>query len=582
MKHNKLVIGLAAVITISIAFSWVLFFSPDEIGEDASVLSNKDRTSQAFHATIEPEELTLSTNINRVRVNQERGIVRSVGSLLNEADDVQAELASIETFELAFSTYIGGDDREQARDVYVDTQGYIYITGGTASPDFPTTMGPGYNNGPCSSLGGSGGMDVFVMKFDSSGDLAWSRLLGGPCYDRTYAIEVDNQGHIYIAGRAGEDFPTTPGVLQPDFQGTPHGPYGTQNAFVAELAPDGSLVWASYVGVGGLARDLALDSFGEIYLPLTYNGVGGVPPASWFVNAYQDTLQGGLDNGAVKIKKDGSQVLWATWLGGSADEIQNTSIRVDADKNVYLSIRTISDDIPTTPGAFDRTYNGGWDNYIAKLSPDGSSLVFGTYLGGSVDEGNSAHTLALDNLGNVYASPWTNSPDFPTTPGAFQTTFSGNPDITVVKLSSTGELLQSTFIGGTGIESVEGIYVDASGIVFTTGLTNSTNFPTTASTYQSNLAGGDDGLLIRLAADFSHLVYSSYMGGGSYDAVRSSFLGQDGNLYVVGETSGSDWPTINAYQSTYAGGLTDAFLAKFTPTSVTPPVSTIFIPIVFE
>jgi hypothetical protein len=482
---------------------------------------------------------------------------------------------STESYSLAFSTYLGGSNYQHARDVFVDNQGYIYITGGTSSVDFPKTEGPAFNNATCPSLGSAGQLDVFVAKFNPNGSRVWSRLLGGPCYDRAYAIEVDYQGYVYIAGRAGEGFLTTPGVFQPNFQGTDEGIYGKQDAFVAKLAPDGgSVIWASYVGVGNLARDLAIDSNGDVYVPLAYSGQGGIPPSSWFAHAFQPSLQGGTECGAIKISNDGSKVIWATWLGGSADDTQAASIRVDNNNNVYLALNTYSSNIPTTPGVFDRSYNGGADYYVAKLSSDGSSLIFGTYLGGSQDEFISTHNLALDAQGNVYVSVATSSSNFPTTNGAFQTKFGGATfDMAVSKLSPTGALLYSTFIGGNGNENPDGIYVDVSGNVFLTGQTSSTNFPVSVGAYQSINRGGQDAVLLRLSADFSHLLYSTYLGGSNDDSGRSGYLDNVGNLYMTGETKSSNWPTLNAFQNTYTG-TGDVILAKFVITTGLTPTNT--------
>jgi hypothetical protein len=118
--------------------------------------------------------------------------------------------------------------------------------------------------------------------------------LGGPGYDRAYGIEVDAQGYVYVAGRAGRGFPTSAAAFQPTFQGYNGGGYGGyQNAFVAKLSPDGwTLIWASYVGVAQLCRDIAIDERGDIYLPLGYPNQGALPPTEWFSNAFQKTPNG--------------------------------------------------------------------------------------------------------------------------------------------------------------------------------------------------------------------------------------------------------------------------------------------------
>ncbi|MCI0541007.1 MAG: SBBP repeat-containing protein [Verrucomicrobiales bacterium] len=488
-----------------------------------------------------------------------------------------APLWALEDFALAWSTYLGGASSwEQARDVFVDKTGNVYVVGGTASSNFPTTVGA-YDRTLSSGGGDSPQIcDAFVCKFSASGTLLWSTYLGGPNYDRAYGVEVDDAGYVYVCGRAGLGFPTTPGSFQPSFKSpiTPGQGYaGSQSGFVAKLSPDGSkLMWASYVGVGTLCRDIAVDGNGDIYVPLGYPHQSAPPsgsvPAEWFTNAFQKTPQGGRDCGAIKISSDGTRVLWATWLGGTGDDSEAASIRVDGSGHVYLDFDVPSTDMPTTAGAYDRTYNGGAvDFYVAKLSPDGSNLDFGTYLGGPAEEYLSTHNLALDNQGNVYAS-FPTGVGFPTTAGAFQRTYGGGSyDWAVVKLSPTGALIASTLIGGSGDENPDGLYVDAGGNVLITGETTSANFPVTTNAFRRVKGAGSDAVLVRLSADFSSILYGTFLGGAASDKGRSGCLGADGSLYIVGTSSGAGFPVKNAWQPNYAGGGSDgdAFVAKFIP-----------------
>ena len=477
-----------------------------------------------------------------------------------------------DSYDLAFSTYFGGSDWEHARDVTADKHGNIYVVGGTASPDFPTTPGVYGRTFHADHSQDFGPCDVFVVKFAPDGRLLWSTLIGGPGYDRAYGVEVDENGFLYIAGRAGPGFPVK-NAFQPDFNGVDNGSYGMQNAFVLKLMPDGSdLVWASYVGVSTLCRDIAIDANGDVYVPGGRWNTTKTPPAEWFANAFQKDPPGGEEDcGAIKIKGDGSKVLWATWLGGSGKDLSAASIRVGRDGRVYLGTSTFSTDFPTTPGAHDRTYNGEADFCVACLTPDGSGLVYGTYLGGAGNEWLSTHNLAVDDLGNAYAAIPTSSANYPITRGAFQRTHAGgDTDWAVTKLSPTGALLASTFIGGNGSENADGVHVDAQGNVFVTGETQSTDFPVTAGAYQAKNNGSSDAALVILSADFRQLLYSTYLGGGANDNGRSGFLGSDGSLYVVGASDGSGWPAWNAYQSTFAGGggsygNGDCILAKLVP-----------------
>ncbi len=479
-----------------------------------------------------------------------------------------------DSYDLAFSTYFGGGDWEHARDVYGDANGNVYVCGGAASRDFPTTAGA-YDQ--TFNFGDTSGeeCDAFICKFGPGGQLIWSTFLGGPGYDRAYGIEVDGQGYVYVAGRAGRGFPTTPGAFQPTFQGYNGGGYGGyQNAFVAKLSPDGStLLWASYVGVAQLCRDIAIDSRGDIYLPLGNPDKGTLPPNEWFANAFQKTPQGGADCGAIKVAGDGSKVLWATWLGGSGLDEGAASIRVGPDGKVFVGGSTFSDNFPTTEGAHDRTYNGEADFFVACLTPDGSSLVYGTYLGGDGNEWISTHNLAVDAQGNAYVAVPTASANYPVTRGVFQTDLrGGNTDWAISKLSPTGSLLASTLVGGNGDENADGVYVDPTGNVFVTGETKSTDFPVTAGAYQKQNGGGSDATIILLSADFSRLLYATYLGGPANDNGRSGFLGSDGSMYVVGASDGAGWPAKDAFQAAFGGGgggygNGDCILARLAPSS---------------
>lgn len=467
-------------------------------------------------------------------------------------------LVFADEYSIEFSTFLGGSDWEHGRDICVDYDGNIYIVGGTQSADFPTTDGAFQRKHDVSGkrVGSGGHCDAFVSKFSADGKLLWSTLLGGPNYDRAYAVEVDRSGNVYVSGRGGPGFPVTDGAFQTEFRGTDNGIYGMQNAFLAKLKPDGSsLQWAAYVGVGQLCRDLSIDDEGDVYVALHYTGKGPLPPQEWFVNAVQPKPAGDTEIGAVKIAGDGRSVRWATWLGGSKREVPNCGIRIDAEKNVYLNFTTRSDDVPTTAGAHDRTYNGENDAFVAKLSPDGSKLLYGTYFGGTgSEEGNSTHNLAVDPHGNAYLALTASGTDLSVTEGVFQSSPNGiHRDVVIAKFTPTGALDRCTYVGGTDNDGVDGIYANAAGEVFFTGTTSSIDFPI-MNGLQTKRSKQNDAHLVVLSADFSTLKFASYLGGASYDDGRSSFWDKHGNLYVTGSTNGPGWPMKNAHQPKFAGG----------------------------
>jgi hypothetical protein len=201
---------------------------------------------------------------------------------------------------------------------------------------------------------------------------------------------------------------------------------------------------------------------------------------------------------------------------------------------------------------------------VARFSADGSSLIYATYLGGSGDESPSApHGIAIDSQGNAYPRGFTRSSDFPTTPGAFRTT-SGSSDGFVSKLFPDGSrLLASTYLDFGG----EGVAVNSQGNVYATGDAQS-SITVTPDAYQDVPRGPQDAALIKLSADFSTLLYATYLGGASAprygEAFRGIAIDSDDNILVGGVSGGSDWPLVLPAQDTYGGGTWDAIVAKFT------------------
>lgn len=409
------------------------------------------------------------------------------------------------------------------------------------------------------------------MKMSASGSIIWSTVVGGPNNELGIALRVDTQGNVYVGGAAESGFPTTTGAFQRTHAG------GGRDAIIFKLSPDGaSLLWSTYFGssdaIDGL-RDIAIDSAGNVAIATGFEG-GTWPSAiaSKFVNS----PAGAKDAVAALIKSDGTQVLWSRYVGGSGDDSYAGTVQFDSSGNVYLLTFTVSSNILTTTGAYDRTYNGGEDAYLIKLSSNGQSVIFATFLGGSQDEAPSKHQMALDGQGNIVIVGTTRSADFPTTPGAYQPVFGGSNsgiwerdgDIFISKISANGaQLLASTFLGGSWGETVETVVVGSTGDIFLSGGTKSSGFPVTANAYQKTLRGWEDGVFVRFSGDLSTLIYSTYMGGSAGSNISDSFraVGLDaaGNVYLAGDSGSADWPTLNPVQASFGGGR-DVVAVRFT------------------
>jgi len=254
-----------------------------------------------------------------------------------------------------------------------------------------------------------------------------------------------------------------------------------------------------------------------------------------------------------------------TGIGGSGDD-QGEAITVDESGNVYITGTTYSTDYPTTVGAYKTSLQGGEDVFITKLKADGSALVYSTFLGGSSTDNGAA--IALNSQGNVYISGTTFSTNFPTTTGAYQTTVRGNGDAFITQLNSDGTaLVYSTFLGGTyGKETGKAIALDLSGNAFVTGITTSSNFPTTTGAYQGTFGGAYDIFVTKLNATASATLFSTFIGKSGYDEAYAIVVDSLGYTYITGNTSSSNYPvSITALQKTF-GGKTDGFITKLNPT----------------
>ena len=290
---------------------------------------------------------------------------------------------------------------------------------------------------------------------------------------------------------------------------------------------------------------------------------------------------------------------FSTYLGGSGGDAAN-AIALDSTGNVYIAGKTESVDFPLSSGAFQTTcgkpgypcsYPYNYNAFVAKLSPDGSKLLYATYLGGSSATETEANGIAVDSSGNAYVAGSTYSNDFPTTSGSFQPQAGGTLEdparssAFVTKLNSTGSsLLYSTYLGGTPgasggpvfpADNAKGITLDATGEAVVVGTTSDSDFPTTPGAFQINgpTSGDVIGFVTKLNAEGSSLVFSTFVGGTSNDELNAVALDSSGNIDVAGTANSLDFPTTpGAFQTgsyTYVGSdsspTASGVLTKFTP-----------------
>jgi hypothetical protein len=257
---------------------------------------------------------------------------------------------------------------------------------------------------------------------------------------------------------------------------------------------------------------------------------------------------------------------YVDYFGGSQSYDRGTAIAVDASGAVYVAGSTDAFDFPTTAGAFDATSNTGYihyaaaDAFVAKLSADGASLVYSTYLGGLNTD--SLARIAVDGSGRVTVVGWTYSDDFPTTAGALDTTLGGGEDAFLARLDAAGSaLVYSTYLGGSSDDYATGVALDASGNAYVAGRTTSTDFPTSPSAFDGSLGGVSDGFVTKVNAAGA-AVYSTYLGGSEVDEVHAIAVDGSGVAHVTGSTYSADFPmTAHGYDQTYADDW-DAFVTS--------------------
>jgi len=398
---------------------------------------------------------------------------------------------------------------------------------------------------------------VQLARYDASRELVldpqveFMTYLGTSSYDGAHSVATDAEGAAYVTGYTEWlDFPTTPGAYDTSFN-------GWRDVFVTKFTPSGDgLVYSTFLGgsTGDSGSGIAVDAAGCAYV--TGEARTGFPTTA---GAAQTSDPGLATAFVTKLDSSGSTLIYSTLCGGSDDDM-GFGIAVDGSGAAHICGYTKSSDIGTA-GAFDTSYNGAGDAFVAKLSPSGGSFAYRTYLGGA--QGDTATGIALAG-GAAFVTGYTWSSAYPTSSGAFDTSYNGNADAFVTALNSAGSALAySTFLGSTADDWGHGIAADASGSAYVTGQTSGA-FPTTVGAWDRT-RNGDDCFVTKLDASGASLLYSTYF-GGSLDEIGYSICLWDGRACFTGYTGSTNLHcSPDAFQSQHAGSW-DAFVAILSET----------------
>lgn len=508
--------------------------------------------------------------VNGVRKEIEaRYVINRRGEVRFDVEHYDESLPLVIDPVLSYATYFGslaGNDFVES--VALDRDGNAYVAGRTLSSDLPTT--PGAFQSTIQFI------DVFIAKLNSTGNAAvYVTYLGGSGEERAPKIAVDEDGNVYVTGVTSSfDFPTTHNAFQ---RKQP----GFSAPFVAKLNAGGdSLVYGTYLGAAsalGPVVGIGVDAEGQVII--AGNTSSDTSPTT--PGAFQKKRGGFNDAFVARLNRDGSALIYATYLGGAFDDFA-ASIAVDASGSAYVAGRSLSDDFPTTRHAYQQDNKGGDLCFVTKLSAAGDRLIYSTFLG---DDFKTLNAIAVDLSGNAYVTGDTKGPNLPTTPNAFQRALAGGSDAFVMKLNESGsELLYSTYLGGIDNDSGEAIAADSLGRAYVTGSTMSPDFPIT-NAFQSHKRGGAilkstnggiksdelpvpalivsslviDPVTSTLFAQTPTNIITSNDGGASWTVLKNGFFGslvndpvRSGRLYGVAQgrvyrsiNSGADWQFTN-------------------------------------
>jgi hypothetical protein len=450
---------------------------------------------------------------------------------------------------------IGGTLNDIGHAICIDGSGNVYTAGSfKGTVDFDPGSGT-------VNLSSAGDDDIFISKSDALGNLMWAKKIGGGGLDHLRTMILDGSGNIYLTGDFEGTVDFDPGTATYNMVSA-----GMDDMFISKLDSSGSFVWAKRLGSTDQDEgfSIAIDGSGNVFTTGHYWGTVDFDPGT---GSYELTAAGGYDVFILKLDATG-EFSWAKSMGG-ADWDFAFSLTLDGSGNIYTTgYFHLTADFDPGPGTYNLTSAGNYDVFISRLDADGNFNWAARIGGTDVDYGFQVST---DAAGNVYtAGDFKGTVDFDPGSGTVSLTSEGTYDMFICKLDPSGNFAWVKTIGGTLIEYVNSMTLDAEGNIYTTGyFQGTTDFDPGSGTNNLISAGAGDIFICRLDAS-GNFVWVKSIGGPDNDIGVGLSLDSQEDIYLTGyftETVDFD-PGPGSYELTSAGEF-DVFMLKLGNTGLT-------------
>ncbi|HPI20291.1 MAG TPA: SBBP repeat-containing protein [Candidatus Kapabacteria bacterium] len=411
---------------------------------------------------------------------------------------------------------------------------------------------------------------------DELQSIIYSSFLGGANYDVAETVKLTKNNEIVVAGYTfSNNFPISDSAYQKEMK---YLTTALPDVFVSKFDSSGeNLIFSTYIGgaVDDYAKSIAIDENEDIYVTGYTSGTTTFPTTA---GAYSTKSKGGFDCFVLKLKKDGTNLIFSTFIGGVKDDYAQ-AIGIDTFGNPYITGYTyLGSDFPVTENAFQKTNLGEFDVFLSKFNTNGSQLLFSTLLGGNSEE--FGQTVYVLNEQNVYLSGFTRSSDFPVTENAYDKTYNDTStiksitsDVFLSKINSiSGTLDYSSYIGAAAKDGSYILRLDNENNIILAGVSESADFPVTPESYDTSYnnidgqLGPGDGILFKFNQAADSLLFSTYLGGTNADRIYDLVLDSINNIYAIGTTSSRDFPTTINLDTAFIKdkeNVSNAFISKF-------------------